>query len=534
MRNPIKATVLVLILMLTLCAAGGLWLYYQNPQSHRVAHHKLSSGADSSLGTVSIPENHMVDDSFTSHLPLIIIDTNGQKIVNYKFFDSATQSHIEPEGIDPYVDMTLFFIDNPDYVNRLGDPAATTVTGRIKVRGNYSSASNFSKKQYAIRLFDSEGNEFDASLLGMAPSSKWVLNGTQADGSYMRNYVAMNMGGELFPYTPDMRYCEAVLKSGDQYEYLGLFILYETIGRGKGRVDITKYNPEQADTSYILRRDRYEEGTTMLQTWALENGLTDTWFEVQYPGRSKITQETVAQITDEINTIEQILYSDDYDIYSQYPAYLDVDSFVDYFIVNELFGNYDAGDHSTYLYKEIGGKLSMAALWDYDMAMDNWDVELLDLHTIPFVEQPWFDRLILDPAFTKQIERRYQALRLGLFSDENLSRFFSETEAFLGNAILRDHSRWAGTSTFLVDSAIENRTNLIIDRSRNTPQEEIQRVEDVILLHAEYLDNTIGTLSEPDEGTFSHAQRDLSSYTVFFILMFFTSVIVVQRYRRHL
>ena len=67
-----------------------------------------------------------------------------------------------------------------------------------------------------------------------------------------------------------------------------------------------------------------------------------------------------------------MLYSQDEALFKTYDRYIDVDSFVDYFLLNEFFGNYDAGNHSTYMYKESGGKLHIGPVWDFDQAMNNY------------------------------------------------------------------------------------------------------------------------------------------------------------------
>lgn len=72
----------------------------------RVWHHELAADADLTIGTTSVPADGIVDETFASHLPLVIIDTHGEEIVNYKYFDVDTDSFIYQEGVDPYVDIS--------------------------------------------------------------------------------------------------------------------------------------------------------------------------------------------------------------------------------------------------------------------------------------------------------------------------------------------------------------------------------------------------------------------------------------------
>ena len=68
-----------------------------------------------------------------------------------------------------------------------------------------------------------------------------------------------------------------------------------------------------------------------------------------------------------------MLHSDGFaDPATGYAAYIDVDSFVRWYLVNEVFRNVDANMWSScWMYKPRGGKLFMGPLWDFDLAAGN-------------------------------------------------------------------------------------------------------------------------------------------------------------------
>ena len=68
-------------------------------------------------------------NDFTSHLPLVVIDTAGQEIVNYKYYDAEIDAFVEPADVDPYTRMTVSVIDNGSHVNRFGGCARGTIFG---------------------------------------------------------------------------------------------------------------------------------------------------------------------------------------------------------------------------------------------------------------------------------------------------------------------------------------------------------------------------------------------------------------------
>lgn len=506
-------------------------------KTERVWHHEIAAEADVTLGTDSVPDDFMVDGSFTSHLPLVIIDTFGQEIADYKYYDPETFSFILPEGVDPYAQMQISVIDNPDFVNTLSDTPSYVSEGKIKVRGN--SSSKYAKKQYLLKLQDEDGDKSPISMLGMDQSDTWILNGTMIDRSYLRNYVSLNIAGELNSFTPDIRMCEVVFKNGDQYEYMGLYGMYEKVEQGEGSIDIPPVsNPiSVSDRSYVLLRDRMDPTTKSMEVWST-NHLTEAdtghsvgenWINLEYPSASKITEEYWAYIESDIDHIEEALYSDETDTFLQYRNLLDVDSFIDYAIINEFFLNYDAGWNSTFLYKNEEGTVSIGPVWDFDTAIDNYEASAADLNEFPFFISPWYERLVRDKDFVTRLMQRYTELRKTVLSDENIMEKISQAEIFLEKPASRDNSRWADLNTKVLAPDEDKDTGLTIDRQSDTYEEEIQRFQDILLIHAEKMDeNLYNYLS----GYFVPLELHVSIAGWLLIILFFVSVVLVERVRK--
>lgn len=497
----------------------------------RVWHHELAADADLTIGTTSVPADGIVDETFASHLPLVIIDTHGEEIVNYKYFDVDTDSFIYQEGVDPYVDIQISFIDNSSHVNTLSDSPTMVSDGRIKIRGNSSASPDRAKKQYLLKLENTSGEKNSLPVLGMDPSDTWIINGTMTDRSYIRNYITFNTAGELDPFTPDIRMCEVVLKQGDQYEYIGLYGVYEKIEQGVGRVDMPPVsNPISiSDRSYILLRDRMETDGYSMAVWSTQNQRSTNWINLEYPSPENITDEYWEYIQQDIQKIEDALYSDNQEKFLQYRSLLDVDSFVDYYIINEFFANYDAGWNSTYMYKTASGKVAIGPVWDFDGAMDNYETILLQIDAFAFDEAPWFDRLILDPYFSEKVVVRYQQLRDGILSSDTISRQIDAAAAFLEYPAKRDMSRWEDLNTYDLAIIEDSHLEVEIDRNTGTFEGEVQRVKDILVLHGEFMDQSLS----------AHLSENASSMTVsaslagwLVIVVFFVSAILIQRLRK--
>lgn len=502
----------------------------------RVWHHELAADGDPTIGSDVIPEDFMVDDTFCSHLPLVILDTEGEEIVNYKYYDRETDSFVVPKEVDPYVNMKISVIDQKNHINHLGDSPSLASSGKIKIRGNTSSASTYPKKQYLIKLLTEDGEKNRQEIMGMSSSDTWILNGTQMDRSYLRNYIAMNTGGELDPYTPDMRFCEVVMQTGDGYEYLGLYGMYEKVQQGEGRVELQKAEMEEGGVggSYLLRRDRKEKDGKYMEVWSTRKKRFNNWINLEYPSSENITEAYWQKIQSDIQAIEEILYESDRNQFEQYKAVLDVDSFVDYFIINEFFANYDGGWNSTFLYKDVGGKLSIGPFWDFDNAMDNYREEKLSIRELAFYEAPWFDRLVTDEDFVERVEARYRELRKTILSREVLEEKLDQACVFLEKPIKRDLSRWQELYTLSMDDSLEKETGLLVERNPGTWEGEVQRIKDVLWEHGDYMDKNLETklklfvewekIDSPDGVS--------GLLALIFIAAFFVSVVLVQRMRR--
>jgi hypothetical protein len=410
-------------------------------------------------------------------------------------------------------------------VNTLSDEAAEQSQMIIKYRGN--SSLDYEKKQYKISLIDEDGNDNKLSLLGLGEEEDWVLNISMADKSLIRNYLAYTVAGEVDEYTPDVRYCEVLFKNGEEYEYEGLYLLMENVKKSEERVDLSDYNPKYDFTSYILRRDRMDPEAVALDTYATEQGLSFGVLSVKYPSAEKMTEETKSYIEGQINRIEKLLYADDVTEIENVSAYIDIDSFVDYFLLNEFFGNNDAGNYSTYLYCEAGGKLHIGPVWDFDGAMDNYIEEMKNPYELQMCYRSWYDRLCLSEQFNKKLLSRYRELRSTILSDEAIQNLIDETTAYLGNAKLRDRCRWKSAYDEYQLAITEDENEILVDRNMLTYEDEVQRVKDNLYLHGNAMEDGLLELVENTKTTYT--VKAYGGWAIAFLIVFLCSVIIIRR-----
>lgn len=527
-----KNIYLVIILLITVFTLGFTYINKKSVTKRELIKYqheiKMDEGVDKDLGITEFnTEDYEISSDFVTHLPLVIIDTEGQKIPDaYKYDKVEERFVLKDENMDPYINGKISVIDNSNNVNSLNDEVSATSNMKIKYRGN--SSVLYEKRQFKIKLFDEDGNNNKLSFMGMEENHDWILNISMIDSSLLRNYMVYNISANILEYAPEAKYCEVVFKDGDRYVYQGLYLMIESVRKGKGRVDLNDYNPNNNYTSYLLRRDRYDEEDIMIEdTYALNNDFGYGYLGILYPGGNELDENAYNYIHNDIDTIERVIYSEDKNTFLKYGNYIDVDSFIDYFLINEFFANYDAGNNSTYLYKNDFEKLKMGPVWDYDNALDNIGEYLLDTKSINFQGQTWFSELVKDEEFCKKLRKRYTELSSGVLSSEYINNFIDGTIEFLGNARKRDWDRWKHKYTEKRFDLLKDQNGIIVDRNFETNEQYVQRVKDLLYEHSKSIPSELEKLQ--DDSIYKLDYNIYPGLAIIFILAFFISVIVIRR-----
>lgn len=397
-----------------------------DPEKQRYQQH-LSYNTQVEDTSLSIDE-----DTFSSHLPVVSIETGGVVILGRP----EQGQHIKDiENSFIQADMRIY--DREGELNKLSSQPVLESKINIRVRGN--SSRTFDKVGYLFKFTDDAGMERKLEVMGMEKDSTWVLHGPYLDKTLMRNYMWYNLAGQIMEWAPDVRYCEVFL----DHEYQGLYVMAEQISMGEGRIEMTKYDGKSNISSYIVCADRESVNDVQyldnFTSYALRiNGK----LEVKYPGASRITPELTEYISRDFSRFEKALYSFDYDTARYgYQNYIDVDSFVDYFIINEVTQNTDAGLYSTYFYKDVSGKLKMC-VWDFNNCCDNYIEDQTPMAGFFMQNRPWYFMLCKDEAFMEKVITRYHQLRKGILSEEAVESYIAGVQSYLGPAIERNFEKW--------------------------------------------------------------------------------------------
>ncbi|MCG9127550.1 CotH kinase family protein [Candidatus Poribacteria bacterium] len=402
--------------------------YQKNRSSSRIYFPRRPSRYNSPSSPLSGPWKH------TSNLPLLIIDTYGKRVPN------------EPKTS---AQMKIIF-DESGSRNGLNSPHIH-FDGKIGIETRGQTSQMFPKKQYGIEIQDDNGIDKDVSILGMPEGSDWVLNGPYSDKSLMRNYLAYEFSNRIGRYATRTRFVEVFLNSYSDKEidarhYVGVYLLIEKIKRGKDRVPIqslkqTHKMPPEITGGYMLKVDKHDQQETFFLT------NRGTRLAYVYPKERNMSLQQKRWIQRYMNDFEYALTGSDYkDSNIGYAKYIDVDSFIDHFIINELFKNTDGFRYSTYMYKDRNGKLNMGPVWDFNLSMGNtvfhqgWETDswLTYTNPIPF----WWHRLLTDDNFKNKLVKRWKTLRKNELSNSALLDEIDRTTKYLSEPQERNYQRW--------------------------------------------------------------------------------------------
>ena len=346
-------------------------------------------------GPKTITAEFYNNDNFTG-LPIVYVDTGGEAI----------------DSKDDYVKGTVS-IDGGGSFESLSD-----VEMKIKGRGNSTwwQGGIWGKWPYQIKFGDK------TEVLGMPEDKKWVLLAEISDVSLIRNKIVREIANSgKFDYVPQAEYVELFLNN----EHVGTYLIGQKVEESKNRVNI-------GDDGYLIEIDTNAHGRIDEEDVYFKSSQSGVWsednvFNIKEPGLDYDTDE-FNTIKDLVDNFEKALFGDNFkDPELGYRAYIDLDSFIDWYIVNEISKNQDAASFSSIYFNYIpGGKIKMGPIWDFDLAFGNVNYSTAEFPSGLWIKSgsPWYKRMFEDEYFANLVKERY------VFFYQNLEQFNSKVDDF--------------------------------------------------------------------------------------------------------
>lgn len=326
---------------------------------------------------------------------------------------------------DPKVPCTFQVVDGQGRV---------AYDGRAGVELRGRSSMYFPKHQYGVELWDAAGDPLDVSLLGMGAESDWIVNGAYIDRAFLRNKTGFDLfqgWGGPERYAAETAWCTLTLNG----TWLGIYIFTEKVKRDDHRV-VLEEDPTGTGQSFLLGLEEsggfIDHSAVGYGTWALE-----------YPDPDTATAAQLQGVRDWVAGWQgALLGADPADPDTGIFAWVDLDSAVDFVILEEVLKNNDAYYLSIYLWRDAGGKAHFVP-WDLDLTLgqptynNNADWAEWILYRPAFI-----DRMTEVPAFRERLVARWRELRSGSLSDPALLEAVDRAQLALGPDLYRNYEVW--------------------------------------------------------------------------------------------
>ena len=389
----------------------------------------------------------LVEKVYSSTLPTFKITVNGQTIPD--------RSH---PLYSEYILSPLVYENNTENYE---DHEA-----RIRIRG--TSSRWFPKKGYKVKLSSKK------SFAGLPANKKYNFLASYLDPSFLRDYLAMsisyNMNSHYNRYAPKPELSKLYLDD----TYKGLYLLLDDIGANNGKIPLDDYSPTDTEIPFILEMDTiaYRTGTEGVDYFALGettvfdydgDGKTALLYAIDTPDAEDVTPAQFQYIQSYVTSCRQALVDKNLETFKEL---VDVDAFIDYFMLGELFRNTDMAGRSVYLYKSSKtSKLVFGPSWDFDYTCSrpysasspNTDYTLTNAKD-RFYDYDWWKLFleidgaedIVKDRYTNYLKKIYeyeiqQALTFFEFYEEDIKQnasiwYSSNTNDT--NALVDDNKKW--------------------------------------------------------------------------------------------
>ena len=349
-------------------------------------------------------------------LPTVYVDTEGGKEVT-----SKTQ----------FVKATVKIRGNEQY-DGLGATAC-------EIRGRGNTTWTWPKKPYLIKLEEKQ------HIFGMHKHKRWVLLANFMDRTLMRNLVSMKVSSMTrLAWTPGCVPVELVLNG----KHVGSYLLIEQVRVDNHRVNITEMTKDDNSGNaltggYLLELDFHYDNEVQ---WKDPHGSNNQSgggipFGVKYPDPDDLTSQQLKYIKQYVYDAAEALYGKDFkDPEKGWRAYIDEDSFIDYWIVFEVMGNHELGNPgSVFMHKDRGGKLVAGPCWDFDWGVLSYNTSPQARTGLINGSAIWYGRLRQDPAFEAKLKARFQELLPQL---ETIPDYMDQCEALLTASARLNFEMW--------------------------------------------------------------------------------------------
>ena len=308
-------------------------------------------------------------------------------LADFPRIDIHTDSGLPVQSKTEYEGGSISFRDPKQMYSEVTE--TNNLRMQIRGRGNTTwQGPGGAKNPYRIKLDE------HAKLFGMKGDKDWILLSDIVDPSMMRTAVALRISRLVsMPWTPRFRMAEVYMNG----RYAGLYYLVEHKEADRmNKVPISVAEPGQVeDGGYLLELDNKWDDDAWFRTAFFRKQVKFKDPDPNDPDTDKrMTPAQESYIQDYFNQLERRLRNREFEGEDSYKAYIEMDSWIQNFLVHEISMNIDGNMRlSTYFAKDADTKLFMPFVWDFDRAFGNASYQVGDFALPQGWPYGWFVRI---------------------------------------------------------------------------------------------------------------------------------------------
>lgn len=350
---------------------------------------------------------------------------------------------------------------------------------QIKLRGN--STAKAEKKPFKIKFASKE------SMLGMDKGKKWNVLANAFDKSLIRNKLALDLADAIgLSYISQSEFADVYYNG----VLMGSYLVTEPVEAGSTKVDIDDSDTSK-DFMIEVERERVESDVTYTST---KSGIR---FAINVPEVPTGTQ--LSGINSFLTNVDAAIRTKKA---SEYSKYIDVDSFVNYYIVSEIFKAVDFNYSSTRFYVK-NGKMYAGPVWDLDLSSGNASKRFYSAYyngNISYqglfcTEMKWYYYLIRSDEFVNKlnariktlypkVENMYKTNSLGTNRIDYLTNTYADSFARNYLSVSEGGAGWSLTKRY---SLCDNSIGLEFDNHPGTYKESVEMLRTWLSNRVPYL-----------------------------------------------
>jgi hypothetical protein len=389
------------------------------------------------------------DFDYTSDIPILIMEGYGGGAPPDKY---------------NFIDLGVMTFDPVDGKSSLDDLPTLSTRAGYHLRGQ-SSMMMFNQAPYRIELWDNFNKDVNHPVMGMPSDADWALISPCTDNTLIRNVLATEIGKQIGLKTVQYRFCEVFINQDGgpltESDYEGIYTLFQPVKNKKNTLDLKKLDEDDTDPAkitggYLFKFDNAvkDSGMVFIECTGAKKfidgnpmwgGKKDTnatcWSDLELVSPDAPNQAQMTYITNYIQEFHNSLHTNPV---GNWKDYINAESFVNNFILNEITRNVDAWIRSHFMYKDRDGVINAGPVWDYNFAMDNYShkIEGWQIDDVRSGSDDWHLRMWKQQDFKSAIKKRWDELRPNILSNETVLKTIDNTKAPITNVAERNFTAW--------------------------------------------------------------------------------------------